>query len=293
MTKSNASVKYISASEFSNLNSEEKIMKMAEELTVPEGKDQNLVLEAIFSKPEKPAVKKTIQFRRYFQAAAAIIILLLGIYSVTVIYSNQRIRTGFGSQTQITLPDGSLVSLNSGSKLVWNEKKFSNNRLVTLSGEAYFDVKKGDDFIINTKNGTIEILGTKLNVFSRENNFWVSCISGKVRVSANNQQQTITPGELVKLSEGSLIITTSEDIDKTISWKSGLFHFEETELNVIFDELERQFNVSIEWKGDGKRKATIDFSNKNLNEALDIVCIPMELSYEIQNKKKITITDKK
>ena len=68
--------------------------------------------------------------------------------------------------------------------------------------------------------------------------------------------------------------------------------FEDTPLNTIFDELERQFNVSIKIEGDASRLATIDFSNENLNEALDVVCIPMELNYEIKNNKKITISEK-
>jgi len=289
MTKSYDSKRQITATEFRNMNQEEKIMKMAEGLTVPQGKDENLVLEAIFSQTEKPAVTKTIQFRRYFQAAAAILLLLIGIYSVSVIYSNQRMSTGFGNQTQITLPDGSLVSLNSGSKLVWNEKKFNRNRLVTLSGEAYFEIEKGGEFIIQTENGTVEILGTKLNVFSREKEFWVSCLTGKVGVETENSNQILLPGEIVELTSQGLEKRVLTEVNQTAAWKEGMFYFEDKPLVSIFAEIERQFDVSIQFEGDVNRSITVSFTNNKLEEVLDVVCIPMGLKYEVAKNNKVRI----
>jgi ferric-dicitrate binding protein FerR (iron transport regulator) len=289
MTKSYDSKRQITATEFRNMNQEEKIMKMAEGLTVPQGKDENLVLEAIFSQTEKPGVTKTIHFRRYFHAAAAVILLLIGIYSVSVIYSNQRMSTGFGNQTQITLPDGSLVSLNSGSKLVWNEKKFNRKRLVTLSGEAYFEIEKGGEFIIQTENGTVEILGTKLNVFSREKEFWVSCLTGKVGVETENSNQILLPGEIVELTSQGLEKRVLTEVNQTATWKEGMFYFEDKPLVSIFAEIERQFDVSIQFEGDVNRSITVSFTNNKLEEVLDVVCIPMGLKYEVAKNNKVRI----
>lgn len=282
----------ITPAEFNKMSSEEKIMKMASGFVPPSGKTKDEAMDLLLNKMEQSSPTKTFSLKRFLQAAAAIVILLLLVYSANLYFSKETVKTQFAEQTEINLPDGTQVTLNAGSKLVWNDKKFTKKRELTLSGEAYFDVKKGDEFVIKTKNGTVEILGTQLNIFSRENNFWVSCISGKVRVSTNNQQQIITPGEWVELSDNGLIKSNSETINNTISWKNGLFHFEDTPLHTIFDELERQFNVSIKLEGDASRLATIDFTNENLNEALDIVCIPMELNYEIRNNK-ITISEQK
>lgn len=278
--------------ELNKMNSEEKIMKMASGLVPPSGKPESEVLGLLLDKIELSSPTKTFSLKRFFQAAAAIIIILLSVYSVNTYFINESEITRLAEKSKITLPDETKVTLNADSKLVWNDKKFIKKRQLTLQGEAYFDVKKGDKFIIKTKNGTVEILGTQLNIFSRENIFWVSCISGKIRISANNQQQIITRGELVKLTTKGLIKSISKTIENTTSWKDGMFHFEETPLNTIFDELERQFDVSIKIEGDANRLATIDFSNKNLKEALDVVCIPMELNYEIKNNKKITISEK-
>jgi ferric-dicitrate binding protein FerR (iron transport regulator) len=273
------------------MNSEEKIMKMAEGLTVPDGKNEKLVLEAIFSKTQKPAVTKTFQLRRYFQAAAAVILLLVGIYSVSIFLSNEKMITGNANQTSVTLPDGSLVSLNSGSKLAWNEKKFNWNRMVSLSGEAYFEIEKGGEFIIKTENGTVEILGTKLNVFSREKEFWVSCLTGKVGVEAGNTSQVILPGEMVELTSNGLEKTALNNVNQTAAWQEGVFYFDDKPLVSIFDEIERQFDVSIQFKGDVNRSITVSFTNKKLEEALDVVCIPMGLKYEISKNNQVTISD--
>jgi len=277
--------------EFKEMNSEEKILQIASGLVPPEGKPQSEVLDSLLGKIEEKTPTRTIQLKRYIQAAAAIVILLIGIKAIPSIFAVQHLKTTYAEQAQLTLPDGSEVALNADSKIKWNKKNFNEKRYLTLSGEAFFNVKKGDQFIIKTKNGMVEILGTQLNVFSRNKKFWVSCISGKVRVSANNQQQIITPGEWIELNETGLTKSESESIENTSMWKDGIFHFEDTQLDAIFAELERQFNVTIRFDGNGERKATVDFSNEDLNEALDIVCIPMELNYEIKNRK-INISEK-
>ncbi len=282
----------ITPNEFNTMSSEEKILKMANGLIPPSGKPKNEVLDSLLNKIEQSSPVKTFSLKRFMQAAAAIVILLLSIYSVNSYLSNKVIKTQFAEQTEITLPDGTEVTLNAGSKLAWNDKQFTKKRQLTLNGEAYFNVKKGDEFIIKTKLGTVEILGTQLNIFSRNNTFWVSCVSGKVSVTANNAHKIILPGELVKLTPNGLIKTRKNNIEQTISWKQGVFYFEDKPLISIFAELERQFDVSIQYENLEDRLITVSFSNKKLNEALDIVCIPMGLNYEVDNNQKVRIYKK-
>jgi len=290
--KTNSKNINITPNEFNKMSSEEKILKMTSGFKPPAGKPESEILDSILNKIEKTTPIKSIRLKRFFQAAAAIVILLLSIYSVNYYTSNKVIKTQFAEQTEIILPDGTEVTLNAGSKLKWNDKKFIKKRQLTLNGEAYFNVKKGDEFIIKTKLGTVEILGTKLNVFSRNNTFWVSCVSGKVRVSANNKQQIILPGEMVELASNGLIKSSKNNVEQTISWKQGFFHFEDKPLISIFAEIERQFNVSIQYEKLEERLITVSFSNKKLNETLDIICIPMGLKYEIENNQKVRIYKK-
>lgn len=291
MTKMNNSKKYPSHSEFSSLGLEDKIMRMAENLEVPSRKDQNQVLEAIFAKEETRKPARTITLPRMLQAAAAVFLLLIGFYSVSVLYSKEKVLTGFGSQTSLTLPDGSQVTLNAGSKISWNDRNFEENRNVKIEGEVYFEVQKGSPFSIKTNNGIVRILGTQLNVFSRGNEFNVSCITGKVAVEAQNSEVVLNPGEKAELTASGLAKISLPVVSQTAAWKEGLFYFDDKPLVSIFAEIERQFNVKVQYNGDAKRSITVSFTNKKLEEALDVVCIPMGLKYEVDNQNKVRITE--
>ena len=282
----------ITHEEFEKMSSEDKILNVSSGFVPPRGRPQEDILNELLDKMEEDTPTRTIPIIRYLKIAAAVAIILLTVRVVPGLLFAQQVRTANAEQQEITLPDGSEVILNSASKLKWNKRNFTDKRYLTLTGEAFFDVQKGNEFVIDTKNGEVEILGTQLNVFSRDNEFWVSCLRGKVRVRHNDQQEIITPGEMVRLNKEQLQKSTSETIENTVSWKEGILHFEETKLSTIFAELERQFDVTIFFDGNEERKATIDFSNKNLLEALDVVCIPMELKYEVDNDK-ITISEKK
>jgi ferric-dicitrate binding protein FerR (iron transport regulator) len=224
-------------------------------------------------------------------AVAAVMLVLVGIYSVSLVFSNEKVETGFASQTTVTLPDGTLVTLNAGSKLAWNDRRFMKNRKVNVSGEAFFDVQKGSRFTIETSNGNVTILGTQLNVFSREKEFRVSCITGKVGVSSGNFEVVLTPGEEADLTSSGLQKTTSEYIEQSAAWTEGIFYFEDQPLVSIFAEIERQFNVTIKYQGDPNRLITVSFSNRKLEETLDVVCIPMGLKYEVDKNNIISITE--
>ncbi len=282
----------ITPNEFKKMSSEERILRLASDLIPPAGKPESEILGSILNEIKKTTSTKSIRLKRFFQAAAAIVILLLSIYTVNSYFSPETVKTEFAQQTAILLPDGSNVVLNAGSKITWSDKNFSDERSVTLRGEAFFSVKKGNNFTIKTKNGLVEVLGTQLNVFSRGKYFWTSCITGKIRVSTDNEKQIILPGEIVESTPSGLIKTYKNKIEKTISWKEGIFHFEDKPLVSIFAELERQFDVSIQYKNLDERMMTVSFSNNNLNDALDIVCIPMGLGYEIDKNQKVRIFKK-
>lgn len=288
----NDSEKYIiSRKEFRDLSSEEKIMKLTEGFDTPSGKPEKEVLDAIFKNAEEKRPAKIVSLSRYFQAVAAVVLLLVGIYTVTTVFSKNRVRTKFTEQTDIQLPDGTNVILNADSKMVWKDKNFAKTRQLKLKGEAYFDVEKGGSFVIETPNGKVEILGTKLNIFSRENNFRVSCIEGKVKVTSAGNEQILTPGEMAEVTGSKLLKISKNNIEQTISWQHGIFYFEDKPLVSIFAALERQFDVSVHFEGNKDRSITVAFSNKSLHEALDVICIPMGLKYEI-NKKTVNISEK-
>lgn len=284
-TKQEREKQIIDPNEFRKLDTEGKILEIAKNFGAPAGKDGNVVLEELLRRIESTTPVKRLRFATYLRAVAALLILLFGFYAVTTVFSQEKVVTGLSEQTELKLPDNSEVVLNADSKLTYSAKNFENARNLTLKGEAFFDVQKGGDFVINTPNGKIEILGTQLNVFSREDEFWVSCLKGKVKVSAGNDEQIILPGEIVEMNDHRLVKKVKIDIEHTTAWKQGTFYFEDRPLVSIFEAIERQFNVSVKFDGDRNRLITVTFSNSSLQEALDVICIPMDLKYEIKNNK--------
>ena len=286
MRKMNKSEKHtIDEAYFRKLDTESKVMEIAKNFDTPAGKNQDEVLEAIMARAEKEIPIRKIQIFTWVRAVAALVLIVIGIYAVNTVFSKDKVATGFGEQAELKLPDNSEVILNADSKLTYSSRTYGQSRQLKLSGEAFLDVQKGGEFVIETRNGKVEILGTQLNVYSRGSEFWVSCLRGKVKVSSGDEQQIIEPGELVQLSNRRLVKKVKSDIDHTAAWTQGVFYFEDKPLVSIFEAIERQFNVSVNYQGNENRTITVTFSNKNLQEALDVICIPMGLKYEIRNNK--------
>ncbi len=204
----------------------------------------------------------------------------------------QEIAVEKGQHSEYQLPDGSLVTMNADSKISFKRSKFNKDRYLKLEGEAFFNVKKGKTFTISTKFADIKILGTTFNVFARENLFKVSCLTGKISVTSGNQSLIITPGESAAIRNGKLEKFEDKNINTISNWRVGEFYFEGASISSVFREMERQFNVTFVVTKMNDRYFTGSFTNKNLVNALDIVCIPMGLTYEIGSNSKISIREK-
>lgn len=240
---------------------------------------------------ESPVIKTN--FRKYWYAAAATILLLIsGIWAVYIYQPMENVIAEMGQHEDYRLPDGTLINLNADSKIIYSKKKFSKKREVRMEGEAFFNVQKGSTFTINTPLADIKILGTSFNVYARDNMFRVSCFTGKIQVTSESESITITQGEMAYLESNTLKVISKSDITSTAQWRAGEFNFENASLNSVLEEIERQFNVTFVSSGLTDRGFTGSFTNKNLVDALDIVCIPMGLTYEIGSNSKIYIKPK-
>jgi transmembrane sensor len=279
--------------DFRVLSTRDKILKYSAGFIPPEGKSEAVRLEELKFLMKNSVPPRTIRLKPLYYAAAAVLLAAILIYPVFILPGKQKIIVKFAETREIVLPDGTDVLINSGSKVSYSKRGFSKHRQIRLQGEAYLKVQKGNQFVINTPVGKVEILGTELNIYSRGNDFRVSCITGKVGVSAAKSYEIILPGESVEHTVNGLIKRSQDKIENVISWKHGEFNFEDEALVSIFDEIERQFNVSVKYDNLGSRYFTGNFSNKNLKEALDIVCIPMNLKYEVKEGNKVFVFNPK
>ncbi len=282
-----------SKADFDRLTTSEKADLFVGGYRVPQKRSKAEALELLRSKMEKESRQTPVRsFRIYWTAAASVAILVL----LTTIYfpkTPAQIVASRGQHLEYTLPDGSNVNINADSKLTFAESSFSKKRILKLDGEAYFSVQKGSPFVVKTPRGTVEVLGTTLNIYARNDAFNVACLTGKVKVTAKNQTVILRPGEKAELVSGTLQKISNLSDNQLAGWKTGEFHFESKPLISIFEEIERQFNVNISASGIGNRFYTGSFFNQNLTDALEMVCLPMSLEYEIKNGNKIFIKVKK
>ncbi|MTI22930.1 DUF4974 domain-containing protein [Fulvivirga sp. RKSG066] len=241
---------------------------------------------------KKLDLKKSKQIKffpnRLMRIAAAVALLCAACLS-TVFMAQQEIVTAKGEHRTIELPDHSTVRLNAESMVSFNPILWKLNRQVSFSGEGIFEVIKGSTFTVNTaKNQSVRVLGTSFDVLARKDLFRVACITGKVSVDQGNKQVILTPGLTTQQAGNDLTEPLIFD-PKILAWESGEFYFSNQPLSEVISEIERQFNITIDYTASKERYYTGYFNNKDLDEALKLVCLPLGLKYKIENSKKVKI----
>jgi transmembrane sensor len=220
-------------------------------------------------------------------AAAAIIVAVVVFWPKASLINHQTLAS---QNSTFTLPDGSEASLNAMSQISY-EDDWSDERTLQLDGQAFFEVKKGSKFTVVTEQGLVEVLGTSFDVFARKDKFRVECRTGKVRVSLKSGKSdvVITPGNAAELNGNSLVISTA-DVGHG-DWQTGEFNYENEPLQNVLDEISRQFGVVINSEYSGNRFYTGSFAKDNLSKALELVCLPMSLSFEVRNENQVFISE--
>ncbi len=199
--------------------------------------------------------------------------------------STKMLSTSLAEIKTIQLPEGSRVQINASSILSYDENEFLENRQLKLDGEAFFEVKKGSSFVVITAKGRVEVLGTSFNVFARDEILKVFCETGKVAVISDFDKTILNPNEKV-LIKGKMHQTQIVSENKRIDWIDGIFHYDQSMLQEIVLELERQLDLEIKLEeGLGELLYTGSFDASNKEMALSEICWPLGLAFEIKSKK--------
>ncbi|SDC48568.1 FecR family protein [Williamwhitmania taraxaci] len=232
---------------------------------------------------------RSLTFRALL-AAATIAIFLVSYYFIAL-SGSITLTTGNGQMVTAYLPDSSVVYLNSGTTIRYNTKHWNDRREIKLEGEAFFKVKAGRRFSVITSESVTSVLGTSFNVYARANEVKVSCITGKVLVmsKSSGESKLLLPGYKTKVLKGARVQREKTNIDLEAKWVEGKFYFQQESIGRVLEEIERQYNIKIEYKGNTNRTYTGFFTNNDLPSALDLVCIPMQLRYKRVNAITIQV----
>lgn len=210
----------------------------------------------------------------------AAVVAVVALSYVFLTNSTTEIVTDIAQKETLLLPDNSEVIINADSELAFNKKDWKNNRAVNLQGEAYFKVAKGKKFDVNTSQGVVSVLGTQFNVFSRGQQFYVKCFEGLVSVTFADTLVKVPAGNYLKVENDRL--SSFENItDLSPSWISFESSFQNTTLERVLEELQRQYPIEVVSKVNIDTRFTGSFTHNDLNVALRSICEPLQLEFNI------------
>lgn len=160
---------------------------------------------------------------------------------------------------KLRLSDGSLVILNSGSKLRYPVNFSGDLREVFLCGEACFEVAKNPDkpFVVRTDRTDVQVLGTLFNVsaYSDEENTEVTLVNGRVQVGREEEPTVLLPGQQFLLNNRTLEKAIREvDTNVYIAWTNGLFRFDAMPLEQLMLKLSRWIPITYTFKDEAIKK---------------------------------------
>ncbi|WP_373520445.1 FecR family protein [Aquiflexum sp.] len=202
-----------------------------------------------------------------------------------------------GQKSIIDLPDGTKIHLNSESEIKF-PKDFSDDiRMVSLKGEAFFEVEKEHrPFLVQSGNTKIYVLGTSFNVNQRGNgSLYVALMTGKVSVNTENgNQMTLDPNEMLEMKKGGVFRKTGFDPMGITGWKDNYLVFKSAKLPYVKKKLETWYGVKIIFEGDFDDNWTYSgiYKDEMLENVLRGICMTSGMIYKIKNKQ-ITITNPK
>jgi len=241
---------------------------------------------------EKPKIRTVrLVSRQLWIGLAATILVLAGIFSVIRFYTTT-IHNPAGQHLTASLPDGSLVELNAQSTLKYHPLWWRFSRTLVFEGEGFFKVQKGKAFKVVSSLGKTIVLGTSFNIFSREDEYKVSCFTGKVKVvSTTEKEAVLSPGYHAEVEEGgNITVFKTQQTKETTSWRNGLFSFTSAPLRQVVREIERQYAVSISLKTKTAYYYTGYFTRKKpVEEVLDLICTTFGLTFEKKSDKQYLI----
>jgi ferric-dicitrate binding protein FerR (iron transport regulator) len=199
------------------------------------------------------------------------------------------INTPIGGQYQVILPDGTKVWLNAASSLKYPTLFKGGQRMVELTGEAYFEVTKNTamPFYVKVNNMQVKVLGTHFNIMAYDNEpaIKTTLLEGSVQLSSGGAINKLKPGQQGVLKNGQITVS-DVNTEYAIAWKNGYFEFKRSGIHEIMNQLARWYDIEIAYEGnipDDEFVGKIERSAK-LSQVLNILKLS-KIHFVLENKK--------
>ena len=212
------------------------------------------------------------------------------------------ISTPMGGKFKVILPDGSLVLLNAASTLKYPVHFDEKLRKVSFTGEAYFEIAKLEDkrkkrvpFYVYSNDQIVEVLGTHFNINSYDNEEYskTTLLEGSVKII---NEKSAAPAKILKPGQQAVIkrgdVQTKimiADEAQALAWKDGYFLFKNTNIKDVVNELERWYNVDIQYEDEMEFENITGYISRNvkISSVLKMLQLSGIVNYEINGSKII------
>jgi len=194
-----------------------------------------------------------------------------------------------GQRSDVLLPDGSRIRLNSASRVSYSTEYGKTNRDISLEGEAFFEVAKNAElpFVVSTGNISVEALGTKFNVRSYgDGNETVTLVEGKVLTTAGASEAVLLPHQCVSFdrASGTLGQPRPTGVTSEVPWLCNEVAFSDDSLTAVATEMERLYNVRVVFADESIRnlRYTGVIPNSSLKAMLDLITETSPVSWTME-----------
>ncbi len=271
--------------------------------------ETDLELELLRSRLQPIQTKRTSNFIRFAKVAAMLLLAFgLGWGSQFISLTKdqpteaailQEIFVPKGQVNQLFLADGTRIWMNSETRIIAPTRFSSSERMVKLSGEAFFEVSKDKSrpFRVEVNGQQIEVLGTSFNVraYANSNEIETTLETGQIRLHTGNQINLLKPGEQSVFNKTTNKLMVDKVNPLTASaWKSGRYEFQNKDLIEVFKLVERWYDVEINVDEEyfkGMHFSGVIKRNKDAKHFLELLNQTIPIKYEI-NSDKILISHK-
>ena len=267
-------------------------------------------LEISFSDDEEDESGRTVFWKRWLVAAAAVLVLGTGVG--WYYYQNNAVdppvaATGVRPANLVTtrndsdkpllirLNDGSEVTLSPKSRLSYPSEFADSARVVYLTGRALFSVtKQGQTFMVHTGKVVTKVLGTRfvVSAFDDDRNITVQVQTGKVSVYVDKPSEKKVKGLIITANQAAVFEKSADQLSKTLVENpeklpnvtvESILKYDEVPLPVILRDMEKSYGIPVQFDADSfwACKITVAFSDESMYDKLSILCKTVSASYEI------------
>ncbi len=220
------------------------------------------------------SIRPGVRPRVWMAAASVIVVLSTGTY----VYLNQKGSEKSGemrgreasltnsftvprgeAQRELILSDGSKVFLNAASVLKYPATFTGSERVVELSGEAFFEVTRNsaNPFRVLIKDAEVEVLGTDFNVMAYEDEpiSRTTLVDGSVKIESGKESVKLEPGQQAQVPNPStrvdapIKVVSGIDPQSVLAWRDGNFEFDNADLRTVMRTLARSYDVTVQFDG--------------------------------------------